>query len=190
MSDDGAGITQDAASGRGGATPYPAEWGEPHTKLSTWFWPEDLRRSFADISGIELMRGIAEGRFPPPPIMSLFDARILSVEPGEVIFGCIPDRSFLNPAGMVHGGFLCTIMDTAIGCAVITESGPMQAYATIELKVSFFKPMPLNGQMVEVVGSIQSLGRRVAFAEAHAYDGERNLLGHATSSLAAVSPRP
>ena len=137
------------------AADYPPEWGEPHIKQSTWFWPEELRRSFAGISGIELMRGIADGRFPPPPIMSLFDARILSVEPGEVIFGCVPDRSFLNPAGLVHGGFLCTMMDTAIGCAVITESGPMQAYATIELKVSFFKPMPLDGQQVEVVGSIQ-----------------------------------
>jgi uncharacterized protein (TIGR00369 family) len=169
---------------------YPAEWGEPHVKQSTWFWPEELRRGLAGLSGIELMRGIADGRFPPPPIMSLFDARILSVAPGEVIFGCSPDRSFLNPAGMVHGGFLCTMMDTAIGCALITESGPGRAFATIELKVSFFKPMPLDGQQVEVVGSIQSLGRRVAFAQAHAYDAERTLLGHATSSLTAVPTAP
>lgn len=173
-----------------GELAHPPEWGEPHVKQSTWFWPEELRRSFAGIEGIELMRGIADGRFPPPPIMSLFDARILSVAPGEVIFGCVPDRSFLNPAGLVHGGFLCTMMDTAVGCAVITESGPMQAYATIELKVSFLKPMPLDGRQVEVVGTVQSLGRRVAFAEAHAYDTERNLLGHATSSLAAVRLNP
>lgn len=178
-------MSEDDGAGGNGVT-HPAEWGEPHVKRSTWFWPEELRRSFTEISGIELMRGIAEGRFPPPPIMSLFDARILSVQPGEVIFGCTPDRSFLNPAGLVHGGFLCTMMDTAIGCSVITESGPLQTYATIELKVSFFKPMPLDGRHVEVVGSVQSLGRRVAFAEAHAYDSERNLLGHATSSLAAA----
>jgi uncharacterized protein (TIGR00369 family) len=183
-------MTEDSAGTGQAADAYPVQWGEPHVKQSTWFWPEQLRRSFADISGIELMHGIADGRFPPPPIMSLFDARILSVERGEVIFGCTPDRSFLNPAGLVHGGFLCTMMDTAIGCAVITESGPLQAYATIELKVSFFTPMPLDGRQVEVVGSVQSLGRRVAFAEAHAYDPDRNLLGHATSSLAAVRRGP
>jgi uncharacterized protein (TIGR00369 family) len=78
------------------------------------------------------------------------------------------------------------MMDTAIGCALITESAPGQAFATVELKVSFFKPMPLDGQQVEVVGSIQSLGRRIAFAQAHAYDAQRQLLGHATSSLTAV----
>ena len=165
---------------------YPPQWGEPHVKQATWFWPEDLRESFAELSGIELIQGIADGRYPPPPIMSLFDARILSVEPGQVTFGATPDRSFLNPAGLVHGGFLCTMMDSAIGCAVISESGPTRPYATIELKVSFVRPMPLAGQPVEVVGRIQSLGRSVAFAEAHAYDAERRLLGHATSSLAAI----
>ena len=165
---------------------YPPQWGEPHVKQATWFWPEDLRDSFAQLTGVELIQGIADGRYPPPPIMSLFEARILSVEPGQVTFGATPDRSFLNPAGLVHGGFLCTIMDSAIGCAVVTQSGPMRQYATIELKVSFFRPMPLDGQQVEVVGRIQSLGRRVAFAEAHAYGADRKLLGHATSSLAAV----
>ena len=125
--------------------------------------------SLADLSGIELMQGIADGRFPPPPIMSLFDARILSVDPGEAIFGCVTRPFVPEPVGLVHGGFLCTMMDSAIGLAVITESGPMQAYATIELKVSFLSRCRRR-QPVEVVGTMRSLGRRVAFAEAHAYD--------------------
>jgi uncharacterized protein (TIGR00369 family) len=108
------------------------------------------------------------------------------VEKGEVAFVCTPDRSFLNPSGDVHGGYLCTLMDTAIGCAVMTEASPTSPYATIELKVSFFKPLPYTGEEVEVRGRTQRVGRRVAFAEAHAYDAERNVLGHATSSLAAV----
>jgi uncharacterized protein (TIGR00369 family) len=165
---------------------YPPDWGEPHTKTTTWFWPEELRRTLVGVSGLELIRGIADGRYPPPPIMSLFPARFVSVEKGEVTMVCAPDRSFLNPNGAVHGGFLCTLMDTAIGCAVITESGPTNPYATIELKVSFFRPLPIDGQEVEVHGRTQRVGRRVAFAEAHAYDADRNLLGHATSSLAAV----
>jgi uncharacterized protein (TIGR00369 family) len=165
---------------------HPPEWGEPHTKTTTWFWPEELRQQLMGVSGLELVRGIADGRYPPPPIMSLFPARFVSVEKGEVRLVCAPDRSFLNPNGAVHGGFLCTLMDTAIGCAVITESSPANPYATIELKVSFFRPLPTDGREVEVRGSTQRIGRRVAFAEAHAYDADRNLLGHATSSLAAV----
>jgi hypothetical protein len=59
---------------------YPPEWGEPHTKTATWFWPEELRRTLAGVSGLELIQGMADGRYPPPPIMSMFPARFASVE--------------------------------------------------------------------------------------------------------------
>jgi acyl-coenzyme A thioesterase PaaI-like protein len=59
-------------------------------------------------------------------------------------------------------------------------------YATIELKVSYLRPLPFDGERVEVRGTVQQIGRRIAFAEAHAYVGDR-LVGHATSSLAALA---
>jgi acyl-coenzyme A thioesterase PaaI-like protein len=61
-------------------------------------------------------------------------------------------------------------------------------YASIEIKVSFMKALRADAGEVEFRGRALRVGRRVAFAEAHAYDGDGELVGHATSSLAVVQP--
>jgi len=107
----------------------------------------------------------------------------VSVADGEAVFRCAPDESFYNPIGMIHGGLLCTLMDSAMGVAVQTRLPPDTAAASIELKVSYLKPVRDQGE-IEVVGRVLQVGRRVAFAEAHAYDGRGALVGHSTSSMA------
>jgi uncharacterized protein (TIGR00369 family) len=71
-----------------------------------------------------------------------------------------------------------------MGVAVQTTQPAGQGYASIELKVSFLKPVPFDGSELEARGRALRVGRRIAFAEGHAYDAEGSLVGHATSSLA------
>jgi uncharacterized protein (TIGR00369 family) len=137
--------------------------------------------------GLEYLQGIVDGRFPPPPIASVVGARLVSVADGEAVFRCAPEEAFLNPLGLVHGGLLCTLMDSAMGVAVQTCCPVGVGYASIELKVSFLRPLPWDGQSeVEVRGSTLRVGRRIAFAESHAYDPAGRLVGHSTSSLVSV----
>ncbi len=75
-------------------------------------------------------------------------------------------------------------VDSAMGIAVQTTQPAGRGYATIELKVSFLKPVPHDGSEVEARGRVLRVGRRIAYAEAHAYDSSGTLVGHATSSLA------
>jgi uncharacterized protein (TIGR00369 family) len=111
---------------------------------------------------------------------------LVSVAPGEAVFTCVPDDSMLNPLGLVHGGTLCTLLDSAMGVSVQTEVPITVGYATIELKVSYLKPLPYDGGVIEVRGRVLQRGRRIAFAEAHAFAPGGALVGHATSTLAAV----
>ena len=164
----------------------PTEWGPPQSKTITWYDAHVVRELIKDVSGEEFLRGIIEGRFPPPPISMTSASRLTQIAPGEATFRCIPDPSFLNPLGLVHGGLLCTLLDSAMGVAVQTTQPAGVGYASIELKVSFLKPLPYDGRELEVRGSALRVGRRIAFAEGHAYDAEGTLLGHATSSLARV----
>jgi uncharacterized protein (TIGR00369 family) len=163
------------------------DWGPPHTKTITWYSPGAHRAGAADLPGLDYLRGIIEGRFPPPPITAVAGARLVEVSDGEAVFRCTPDESFLNPLGLVHGGLLCTLMDSAMGVAVQTRCPVRTGYASIELKVSFLAPLPWDGASeVEVRGRALRVGRRIAFAEAHAHGPGGKLVGHATSSLAAV----
>lgn len=161
-----------------------AEWGPARTRTISWFDPATIRQQILGLSGQEYLHGMIEGRFPPPPIAGLATSRLVSVAEGEAVFRCQPDESWLNPLGLVHGGLLCTLLDSAMGVAVQTTQPAGQGYASIELKVSFLKPVPFDGRELEARGRALRVGRRIAFAEGHAYDTEGSLVGHATSSLA------
>ncbi|HET9719033.1 MAG TPA: PaaI family thioesterase [Solirubrobacteraceae bacterium] len=163
------------------------EWGAPQTRTVTWYDPQVVRGQLAGLSGQAYLQGMIEGRIPPPPIAEMASSRLVSAGDGEAVFSCRPDESWLNPLGLVHGGLLCTLLDSAMGVAVQSTQPVGTGYATIELKVSFLKPLAYDGTEVEARGRVLRIGRRIAYAEAHAFDGHGALVGHATSSLASVS---
>ena len=66
-----------------------------------------------ELPGREFLQAIIDGRPPPPPIANLFGAELVAVGDGEALFRCTPDASTDNPIGMVHGGLLCTLLDSA-----------------------------------------------------------------------------
>jgi uncharacterized protein (TIGR00369 family) len=90
--------------------------------------------------------------------------------------------------GIVHGGFLCTLLDTAAGCAVQSLLPPGTGIGSIEIKVSFLKPLTAASGAIEVRGHALRVGGRVAYAEAHARGGDGELVGHATTSIALIGP--
>jgi uncharacterized protein (TIGR00369 family) len=164
-------------------------WGEARTRSVTWYDPAAAADVARGLSGRELLERIVTGELPPPPIASLFGTELVSVGDGEAVFRCTPDESAYNTIGLVHGGFLCTLLDTAAGCAVHTQLPPGVGFASIEIKVSFIKPLRADDEEIECRGRALRVGSRVAFAEAHAFTGDGELIGHATTSLAVVQSR-
>lgn len=140
-----------------------------------------------EMSGLDLLQGMIQGRFPPPPFAVTIGARVLSVAPGQAVFGWAATEAYLNPFGLVHGGLLTTLLDSAMGCAAHTNGLASDMFATIELKVSFLRPVPFDGREIQAHGRVLQQGRRIVFTEAHAYDPDGVLLGHATSSLAVIA---
>ena len=108
----------------------------------------------------------------------------MAVGDGEALLRCMPDASTYNPIGMVHGGLLCTLLDSAAGCAVHTRPPAGARYASIEIKVSYLQPVRADQGAIEVLGRALRVGRRVACALANARDTNGALVGHATTSNA------
>ena len=159
-------------------------WGPAHSKIVTWHDPAALAVAGSELSGLQLLEAIRTGQLPPPPIAQLIGAELVSVADGEAVFRCTPDEATYNPLGLVHGGLLCTLLDSAAGCAVQTTLPAGTGYSSIEIKVSFLRALRVGSGAVEVHGRALKVGRTVAFAEAHARDEGGELIGHATSSLA------
>ena len=82
--------------------------------------------------GIEFLEKLRDGALPAPPFAEVTDIWITEVQRGRVVFEAKPSPRFYNPLGSVHGGWIATVLDSAMGCAVhsITRSAPRPAVTT------------------------------------------------------------
>jgi uncharacterized protein (TIGR00369 family) len=115
--------------------------------------------------------------------------RMCEVDVGRVVFECQPDESAYNPIGVVHGGLVCTLADTVAACAVHTTLDPGVAYTSIDLNVSYLRPVTVSSGALRATGLVTKPGRRVAFSTAEIVDQADQLVATATSSCL-VTERP
>jgi uncharacterized protein (TIGR00369 family) len=178
-------VTADA--GRLGATPLAASG---RRREVTWEDPGVGAALALELSGLDYLRGIAEGRIPAPPIAALLGLGIVAVEPGLVTFSLDVGEHLYNPIGSVHGGVFCTLLDSAMGCAVHSTLSRGQAYTTLELKVNLVKPLTLDTPGVVATGRVVSSGRRVATASGQITGPDGTLYAHATTTCLIMGTRP
>ena len=165
-----------------GDNPGGSEWGQSREKLVTWHDPMIAAKAAASLSGLEFLRAIRDGKLPPPPIAKLFGMAIREAEPGRVVFECTPDESAYNPIGVVHGGLVCTLADTVAACAVHTTLEAGVAYTSIDLNVSYLRPVTRDTGLLRATGIVTKPGRRVAFSRAEVAGEDGKLVATATSS--------
>lgn len=163
-------------------TDVPETWGPERSRTVTWHDPKPTALAGLQMDGIDYMRAMGDGRLPPPPISKLMGFEGVSVAPGEVVFRCQPDESTYNPLGIVHGGLVCTVLDSAAGCAVHTTLPAGTAYTSIEIKVNYMRPVH-GGTPLTIRGWVTKPGRRVAFAEAEVTGPDGKVIANATSTL-------
>ncbi len=156
----------------------------------TWEDPLVGAALAAGLSGLEFMRGIAEGRIPRPPIAALLGMSIIRVDPGDVAFSLEVGEHLYNPIGSVHGGVFCTLLDSAMGCAVHASLDRGQAYTTLELKVNLVKALTVMTPSVVATGQVVSAGRRVVTATGQITGPDGTLYAHATTTCLVLEPRP
>ncbi len=162
--------------------PAPEAWGEPRSKTVSWYDPLRGAAAGAEMAGIDHVSAIMNGELPPPPIAMHFDFRIVGVSPGEVRFTCLPDESAYNPIGLVHGGLVCTLLDSVLGCAVQTTLPVGVGYTSIELKVNYLRAVHSSTGRLHARGWVTKPGRRVALCAGEVRDSQAKLLATATGS--------
>jgi uncharacterized protein (TIGR00369 family) len=167
-------------------TTTPADWGDSRSRTVTWHDPRITAAGAVARSGLETMEAIRDGLLPPPPIALLMQMDIGSLKEGRVEFTCAVDESVYNPIGVVHGGLVCTLLDTVAGCAVHTTLPAGFGYTSIELKVNYLRAVHATSGPLTAIGTVVKPGRRVAFAEGEVLDAGGKVVATASSSLLVV----
>src|SRR5499427_2317081 len=92
-------------------------------------------------SGLEFLTALREGVRPPAPFAGVSEIWLAEVEAGRVVFEALPSARFYNPLGTVHGGWISTLLDSAMDCAVHSTLQADQGYTTTDLQVRFHRPV-------------------------------------------------
>lgn len=92
------------------------------------------------------------------------------------------DERFLNPAGVVQGGFLAAIADSAMGATAVSAAGDRKVIvANTDLRISFLRPV-VPGSVVSCTARIIKSGRSITFVEATIVDQSDAVVATASST--------
>ena len=134
------------------------------------------------MDGYEQLTFVAQG-LVEVPIATTLEMDGFDVERGSVTVYLTPDaQKHWNPIGMMHGGVISTLLDTAAACSVHSTPAAGEAYTSLDLNVKFLRAVTEESGRLRCVGSVVQRGRRTALAEAHLYDAADRLVAQATSS--------
>ena len=156
---------------------------EERTRTYSWSDPLAALGEMAGLSGLEVMQRMAAGELPQPAIAETLGFELVGVEAGSAVFEGEPAEFHYNPIGTVHAGLAATLLDSAMGCALVTTLAAGVRWTTLELKANFTRPITVETGRIRCVGSVIHPGRRVAVTEARLEDSAGRLLAHATGTI-------
>lgn len=147
-----------------------------------WENPLEGARQALQMSGLDYLQAMGDGKIPFPPLLHTLDFRPTHLEKGKVIFSFQPQEFHYNPIGSVHGGVISAILDSAMGCTLhsILEAGT--GYTTLELKVNFLKAITIRIEELHAIGKIIHSGGRTALVEAQLIDKDKTVYAHGVST--------
>jgi uncharacterized protein (TIGR00369 family) len=166
-------------------------WRARESELAARSAPVGLSRpdQVAGKAGLQMFEAMLAGELPPPPITTTLRFRLVEAAFGHAVFQGAPAFEHYNPMGGVHGGWMATLLDSCVGCAVHTLLPPGKAYTTLELKVNFVKGLTDRVPLVRAIGDVIHSGNRVATAEGRLVGADGTLYAHATTTCLIFDPR-
>jgi uncharacterized protein (TIGR00369 family) len=173
----------------------------PHPAVPSWPTPNPVDRPavgrvqpqsvFDELSGLEVLRRCMTGELEAPPASHLFSLRPTEVSEGASTWTAPSTEWLCSPVeGRLYGGFLAYFAGNAADSAIWTTCEPGTAFAPVDLKVYFLRPVAPHGELLTATGRVLHRGRSVAIATAEVHDRDGKLVATAISSSMILPGRP
>lgn len=111
------------------------------------------------------------------PFSRLLGMRCVFREKGQARYELEVGEDLLNRRGVAHGGVVTSLLDTALGGAVVSSLAPEEWTGTLELSVQFREPV--RPGLVTGEGRLARRGKSIAFAEGEIRDASGRILASA-----------
>jgi len=107
--------------------------------------------------------------------------RLSAIDLDRAVIELQTAQCHLQAYGIVHGGVLATLIDTATFWAVYMRIPEDAGLVNIDLKLNYLKPVE-NGLLRAEGRAIRS-GNHICYAESDVWNANRDLVAHGTSTL-------
>jgi uncharacterized protein (TIGR00369 family) len=156
----------------------------------SWHDPVHAAPLSKGLSGLEIMERVRDGLLPGPPMTRLIGFRCILVEAGKIGMRLDYDPSLENFMGMAHGGVAATMLDTAMGCAAHTMLPAGSGIVTLDLTITYLKPITARQEPIVATGKVLDMTRRTIFVTGEIRAGDDTLLAHSVGNFPIVGPKP
>lgn len=124
----------------------------------------------------EVKKVVKDSPYPKHMSMVLVD---LAIDRATVELSL--NNNHLQPFGIVHGGVLATLVDTATFWAVFMRLPEQSGLVNVDLKLNYLKRATTG--LLRAEGSTIKSGRLISYSEARVFDEKGNIVVHGTSTL-------
>src|SRR5688572_3197801 len=116
------------------------------------------------------------------PFVRHMGMRITDLASGRATFEMPPAEFRLQPFGVVHGGNIATLIDSATfwACYLAMDSDD-DGLASVDLKLNYLAPARV--EVLRSTGTLIKAGKTLFYAEADVRTGDGRLVAHGTSTL-------
>jgi uncharacterized protein (TIGR00369 family) len=133
-------------------------------------------------TGMQVFEEMFSGVLPYPPIGETLDFIPVEISPGRAVFQGRPQLKHYNPIGSVHGGWIATLLDSCVGCAVHSTLPAGKAYTTAELKINYVRAVTTRTPLLRAIGNVIHVGGRMATADGRLVGPDGKLYAHASTT--------
>lgn len=114
------------------------------------------------------------------PFAQLLGIELDDISSGAATLGLNIREQLMQNHGVVHGGAIASLIDTATAFAIISVLAPRERVTTVDLTVSYLRP--LTEGRVTAVARVLRAGRRLFVVSAEVFDKDGKLATTALST--------
>lgn len=103
----------------------------------------------------------------------LLGIEIDTIEPGRAVLSVEVRKELKQLQGVMHGGAIASLIDTAVAFAIIGVSEPEDRFTTVEMKVNYLSA--IREGRVRAEARLLRDGRRIVVAECDVFDDKGRL---------------
>jgi uncharacterized protein (TIGR00369 family) len=117
------------------------------------------------------------------PLHKLLNIELVSVANGSAVIHSQPDAKFENSMGRMHGGYIASIIDAAMGSAAASKLSEGKLLGTIDLNVKYVGKITVATGTLIATGNVIHAGQTLLTVEAKVADQAGKIYAHGSGTF-------